>query len=131
VSLSRHYQVDDAVALAFFVMESRAGTQGEAAITHSFGNLRPMPNEPARDGYRYYNTWMEGATEWFQLMRSLYLDQLGLQSVQAIVPVYAPATDDNDPQQMIAGIVQLVTCWRGNAGVCPSGPAAVVTLVAS
>ncbi|MGH2411709.1 MAG: hypothetical protein ACRDGS_15305, partial [Chloroflexota bacterium] len=52
VALSARYKVDDAVALAFFVMESRAGTQGEAVLTHSFGNLRPMPGAPALDGYR-------------------------------------------------------------------------------
>jgi hypothetical protein len=131
VALSAHYGVDDAVALAFFVMESRAGTQGEALRTHSFGNLRPMPNEPQLDGYRAYRTWMASAQEWFQVIRSLYLNHLGLRTVEAVVPVYAPSSDSNDPVTMIAGIHQLVTCWRGNAALCPDRPATLRHLVAT
>jgi hypothetical protein len=130
-ALSARYKVDDAVALAFFVMESRAGTQGEAIVTHSFGNLRPMPNAPAVDGYRLYSSWLEGATEWFQVMRSLYLDTMKLKTVEEIVPVYAPASDNNQPPVMIAGIHQLVACWRGDADVCPKSPSAVRDLIAS
>jgi hypothetical protein len=131
VALSHTYQVDDAVALAFFVMESRAGTQGEAVATHSFGNLRPMPNAPSRDGYRYYDNWMDGASEWFSLVRSLYINQLKLQSLADIIPVYAPATDSNDPAVMISGIRQLVACWHGVVDQCPADPPSVRTLIAS
>jgi len=129
VALSMHYKVDDAVALAFFVMESRAGTEGEAVLTHSFGNLRPMPGAPAVDGYRQYTSWLDGATEWFQLIRSLYLDTLNLNTVEAIVPVYAPSTDHNQPPVMVAGIHQLVACWRGDVAVCPTEPDGVRALV--
>ena len=131
VGLSTRYQLDDAVALAFFVMESRAGTQGEAALTRSFGNLRPMPGEPAMDGYRSYATWLDGATEWFQVLHKLYVGQLNLTTVEAIVPVYAPSTDYNDPASMIFGIRQLVHCWRGDLSACPDDPAGVRAVVAS
>jgi hypothetical protein len=131
VALSRKYRVDDAVALAFFVMESRAGTQGRAVQTHSFGNLRPMPNAPSIDGYRYYANWTDGAGEWFSLIRRLYLNQLKLQSVADIVPVYAPSTDSNEPAVMVAGITQLVSCWRGDINTCPGDPAAIAGLVSS
>jgi hypothetical protein len=112
------------------VMESRAGTQGEAILTHSFGNLRPMPGEPSLDGYRTYHDWMDGAREWFKIIRSLYLDTLKLRTVEDVVPVYAPASDDNNPPAMIAGIQQLVRCWRGNAAACPTDPPGVPALVA-
>lgn len=128
VTLSTHYRVDDAVALAFFVMESRAGTQGEAVYTHSFGNLRPMPNAAMRDGYRSYGSWVESTVEWFKLMRSLYLDRLQLRTVEDVVPVYAPASDNNDPPTMIAGIRQLVRCWHGAPEVCPADPPALTAL---
>ena len=131
LALSKKYGIDDAVALAFFVMESRAGTQGEAVTTHSFGNLRPMPGEPSRDGYRYYNTWMDGATEWFGLMRDLYINQLNLHTVADVIPIYAPSTDRNDPPSMTAGILQLVACWRGDVARCPSDPPAVPTVIAA
>ena len=131
VALSRRYGIDDAVALGFFVMESRAGTQGEAISTHSFGNLRPMPGAPAADGYRAYGSWVESAGEWFRVLRSLYLDNLKLTSVEAVVPVYAPASDSNDPPTMIAGIRQLVRCWRGDPAHCPDDPPGVRALVAA
>ena len=131
VALSRRYRIDDAVALAFYVMESRAGTQGEAVLTHSFGNLRPMPGAPSLDGYRLYSSWMESVTEWFKLLRSLYLDGLKLRTVEDIIPVYAPAADNNDPATMIAGIHQLVACWRGSVAACPHDPAAVPALITS
>ena len=131
VALSTRYHLDDAVALAFFVMESRAGTQGEAVLTRSFGNLRPMPGEPEVDGYRSYRTWLEGATEWYQVMRSLYVGQMRLRTVEDIVPVYAPSTDYNDPASMIYGIRQLVQCWRGDLSSCPADPAAVRAIVAA
>jgi hypothetical protein len=131
VALSNKYRIDDAVALAFFVMESRAGTRGEAVATHSFGNLRPMPGEPSHDGYRYYPSWIDGAAEWFQLMRDLYVNQLKLHAVVEVVPVYAPSTDNNDPPSMTDGILQLVACWRGAVGKCPADPPEVPTVIAS
>jgi hypothetical protein len=131
VALSRQYRIDDAVGLAFFVMESRAGTQGEAIVTHSFGNLRPMPHEPAIDGYRAYRTWEDGVAEWFRVMRSLYLDKMALHNVEDVIPVYAPASDLNDPATMVAGIHQLVACWRGYVSVCPEHPASMPALITS
>jgi hypothetical protein len=130
VALSRHYQIDDAVALAFFVMESRAGTQGEAVLTHSPGNLRPMQNVAERDGYSTYTSWAAGTDEWFRVMRTLYLDTLKLSTVEAVMPVYAPVWDSNDPDNMVAGIRQLVACWRGDVASCPDDPPGVPALVA-
>jgi hypothetical protein len=122
VSLSQKYKIDDAVALAFFVMESRAGTVGEAIQTQNVGNVRPMPDAPVTDGYRQYRSWLGGVTEWFHLVRNLYLDKLRLRTVEVMVPVYAPATDNNDPVSMVAGIRQLVACWRGDVAACPPDP---------
>jgi hypothetical protein len=130
VALSTRYHIDDAVALAFFVMESRAGTEGEAEFTHSPGNLRPMPNGTQIDGYTNYATWTAGTDEWFRTMRSLYLQSLKLTTVEEAVPVYAPPWDYNDPPTMVAGIRQLVACWRGHIASCPDDPSDVPALVA-
>jgi hypothetical protein len=131
VALSAQYKIDDAIALAFFVMESRAGTKGEAVHTRSFGNLRPMPGAPAADGYRRYDSWLEGATEWFQLIRTLYINTLKLTTVEQIIPIYAPASDNNEPAVIVAGIHQLVSCWRGDADACPDTPSGIRDLVAA
>ena len=130
VALSEHYGIDDAVALGFFVMESWIGTQGEAVQTRSVGNMRPMPGSPELDGYRSYPTWIAGVEEWYNVIRSLYLNSLQLATVEAVVPVYAPASDNNDPLTMIAGIRQLVSCWRGQVDNCPADPPGMRTIVA-
>jgi hypothetical protein len=129
VALSGRYGIDDAVALGFFVMESRIGTQGEAVLTHSVGNMRPLLGQPSLDGYRRYATWMEGVDDWFRVVHDLYLGTLQLTSVESMVPIYAPAADVNDPPMMIAGIRQLVACWHGQVAICPSDPPGMAALV--
>jgi hypothetical protein len=129
VALSRRYRVDDAVALAFFVMESRAGTRGEAQFTRNIGNLRPISGADAAYSYSTYAHWMDGVDAWFQLIRHVYVDKLKLATVETVVPIYAPAYDGNDPASMTAGIRQLVQCWRGTAAACPSDPPGIDTLI--
>lgn len=106
------YGIDPAFALAFFVHESATGTRGEAVITHSLGNIRAVAGAPSRDGYRYYDTWLEGADHWFRLIKDLYIDQWKLSTVAAIIPVYAPSGDNNDPTAYIDDVQQLVSAWR-------------------
>lgn len=105
--------IDPAYCLAFFVMESRAGTRGIATLTHSVGNIRALPGEAEVDGFRLYATWRDGIEDWYRLMSRLYIGELGLTTVDAIVPVYAPATDNNDPTGYARTIKTLVAIWRG------------------
>jgi len=57
-SLGQQYNIDPAFALAVFFNESGFGKSGEAAITHSLGNLRPVPGEAyEHDGYAAFNSW--------------------------------------------------------------------------
>ena len=106
------YGIDPAFCLAFFVHESGAGTQGEAAITHSVGNIRVVGNEPSRDGYRYYDTWTQGAEDWYRLISNLYITGWGLTTVERIIPVYAPSGDNNNTSAYIDDVEQLVGAWR-------------------
>lgn len=107
------YGIDPAYCLAFFVMESRAGTRGIATATHSLGNIRARPGEPQVNGYRYYQDWNEGIADWYRLIAEVYIGQWGLTTVDAIVPVYAPATDQNDPAGYARAVKTLVARWRG------------------
>jgi len=74
---------------------------------------------------------MESAAEWFSVVRALYLDQLQLPTVSLMIPVYAPASDHNNPATMIDGIRQLVQCWRGQVAACPTDPPGIASLVAA
>ncbi|HWE63239.1 MAG TPA: hypothetical protein VHB98_16105 [Chloroflexota bacterium] len=113
--LGIEYGIDPAYCLAFFVQESDAGTRGEAVLTHSVGNLRPESGAPSLDGYRYYDTWLEGAEDWYRLISNVYVEQWGLSTVDAIIPVYAPGGDNNDVASYITTVEQLVSAWRAQS----------------
>jgi hypothetical protein len=105
--------IDPAYCVAFFIMESAAGTQGVARTTHSIGNLRALSGQPSFEGYRQYASWQEGIADWYRLIDEVYIRDLGLTTVDAIVPVYAPASDNNDPEAYIYTVKRLVAGWRG------------------
>lgn len=121
------YGIDPAYCVAFFVHESAAGTRGEAVLTHSMGNLRARPGEPSRDGYRLYTTWEESVTDWYRLIRDVYIGRWSLSTVAQVIPIYAPSSDNNDVAAYIADVQSLVTYWRALSGP----PPAVVPTAAS
>ena len=105
--------IDPAYCLAFFIVESSAGTQGVARTTFSVGNIRALQGQPSFEGYRQYNSWREGIADWYRLIDELYVRELGLNTVETIIPVYAPSEDSNDPQAYITTVKRLVAGWRG------------------
>jgi hypothetical protein len=105
--------IDPAWCLAFFIMESGAGTQGVATTTFSVGNIRALPGEPEFEGYRRYANWREGIADWYRLIDEVYIRDRGETTIDAIVPVYAPAHDQNDTEAYIRTVKRLVARWRG------------------
>jgi hypothetical protein len=84
-------------------------------LTHSVGNIRAVAGSPSKDGYKYYDTWQEGAEDWYRLISTLYISAWDLTTVDKIVPVYAPSADSNDPAAYVDDVEQLVTAWRAQA----------------
>ncbi len=109
------YGIDPVYALAFFMHESRFGTTGVATVTHSLGNIRATTGYAQYEGYRMYRTWEEGFADWFKLIARLYVAQWGLSTVDQIVPVYAPGSDNNDVAAYIAAVKQAVNTWRSGS----------------
>ena len=109
---SVHFGIDDAYALAFFQQESSFGLYGWGAVNHSLGNIRCTAGYACGGGYRAYGSWEEGFRDWYQLIRGMYVDQLGLKSVEQIIPVYAPAADQNDESAYINAVESSVALWR-------------------
>jgi Mannosyl-glycoprotein endo-beta-N-acetylglucosaminidase len=107
------YGIDPAFALAFFVHESGCGTQGVARFTNSLGNIRWTAGFENYQGYRKYSSWQEGIEDWYKLITDLYINGWGLKTVDAIIPVYAPAADSNNPSTYIASVKASVDSWRG------------------
>jgi hypothetical protein len=114
--MGRKYGIDPAFALAFYVEESHCGTRGVARFTHGIGNIRWTPGFDNYEGYRSYPDYATGIEDWFKLIRELYVDGWGLQTVGQIVPRYAPPSDNNDPAGYIATVEDLVAGWRGRSG---------------
>src|SRR5258708_22418047 len=107
------YGIDPAYALAFFMHESSFGTTGVARVTRSLGNIRVSAGYKNYDGYRLYRTWEEGFEDWYKLIANQYVEQWGLTTVDQIVPVYAPSSDNNDVAAYIQAVKTAVDRWRG------------------
>lgn len=114
--LGVQYGIDPAFALAFFMHESTFGTQGEARITMSLGNLRCIPSHPCidqdRGGYAQMSSWEDGFRAWYELIRNLYVAQWGLTTVDQIIPRYAPSADHNDEAVYIASLKHAIDTWH-------------------
>jgi hypothetical protein len=115
-SLSQQYGIDDAFALAFFWHESNFGRSGEAARTHSLGNLRCFEGavciDQDRGGYASFPDWSAGYTAWYALIAGSTYIGAGRTTVQSIIPVYAPTADHNDESAYIAAVVWTVERLR-------------------
>jgi hypothetical protein len=112
-NLGVQYGIDPAVPLGFFWEESNFGTKGEAATSHSLGNLRSSPLEAFEaDGYAQFYDWQTGERAWFVLIHDLYIKQWGLTTVPAILQRYAPDADGNNPLHYAQVVENAVTLWR-------------------
>ena len=105
--------IDPAYCLAFFIVESGAGTRGVARTTYSIGNIRALAGQPSYEGYRQYASWREGIADWYRLIDEVYIRDRGETTLDAIIPVYAPSHDQNDPAAYIRTVKRLVARWRG------------------
>ena len=111
--LGVRYGIDPSYALAFFVHESGCGTKGVARFTMSIGNIRWSQGYEDYEGFRKYSSWAESMEDWYKLITDLYIGQWGLRTVDAIIPVYAPAADSNHPPSYISSVKAMVDNWRG------------------
>ena len=111
VADSVRFGIDDVFALAFFFHESQFGRLGVAAFTHSVGNIVCSAGYPSCDGrFRSYASWQAGCFDWFRLIASVYVPR-GLTTVERIVPVYAPASENN-VSAYIAAVTSAVASWH-------------------
>lgn len=113
------YGVDPAVALAFFQHESQFCTVGRCANAglQNWGMLR-RPIRPARslgssEGFVRYASFQDGLRDWCELMLG-YVGR-GMETVEEVIPRYAPQSDGNTPTTYIGAIRRQVAAWSGAA----------------
>lgn len=107
--------VDPLFALAVFRHESNFGTRG---ICASYGTRNPGNTRSTRTGHGEiiktergqfvrYPSWEEGFRDLaFRLVDPNFVyAQRQLQTIEEIIPVWAPASDGNSPNSYIAGVV--------------------------
>jgi hypothetical protein len=114
------YQIDPVYALAFFLHESSFGTVGTASNTRSLGNIICTPGYACIKGFRAYASWSDGFLDWYKLLTDEYIPR-GLKTIDQIIPVYAPPSENND-SAYICGVKHAVSTWRaGQVMVTGSG----------
>ncbi len=110
------YGLDPAVALAFFVRESGAGTavgycNGQNSLDNkNWGNVRG--EEDGACGFQKFPTWKAGLATWCRLMMKYYVNK-GLNYLEKAVPVYAPTSDGNDTNEYLNSVYTYVLRWQG------------------
>jgi len=112
-TLGVKYGIDPVFPLAFFHHESGYGEYGVARTTLSLGNIRCTAGyacDPT-GGYRAYSSYQAGVQDWYKLMVEVYLPS-GLTTVEKIIPVYAPAADQNNEAAYISSVLADVAAYR-------------------
>jgi hypothetical protein len=124
VDMGKKYGIDPAFAVAFFIHESSAGTNPNwagmkpgGATTHNIGNIICAGYPKCYGRFRDYPSWEAGIEDWYRLIAIEYIEGRGLVTVEEIMPIYAPAFE-NDVQNFVNAVTGLVDGWRRN-GVVP------------
>jgi hypothetical protein len=119
VEMGKRYGINPAYALAFFIHESSAGTNSgwaglkpDGSTTHNIGNIICAGYGTCFGRFRDYATWDEGIEDWYKLIYLEYVGDRGIQTVEQILPIYAPSSDNNDVPNYVQSVVGLVDSWR-------------------
>jgi hypothetical protein len=114
------YGIDPAFLLAFFIHESSAGTnpkwagiKPDGTTTHNIGNIVCTPGWRCHGRFRDYDSWEAGIEDWYKLITDLYVGTWNRTTVEAIIPKYAPASDNNNEAAYINQVRTMVDSWRG------------------
>jgi hypothetical protein len=119
--LGAQYGIDPAFLLAFFIHESSAGTnprwagiKPDGTTTHNIGNIVCTQGWRCHGRFRDYPSWEAGIEDWYKLITELYVGTWNRTTVEAIIPKYAPASDNNNEAAYINQVRTMVERWRGN-----------------
>jgi hypothetical protein len=105
------YGIDDAYALGFFHHESGYGLNGAATETRNVGNIVCSEGYDCIGRFRAYSSWSAGIDDWYRLIKDVYISQ-GHTTVESIIPIYAPPSDNNDCSAYISAVETDVQNWR-------------------
>ncbi len=118
--------INPAVALAFFVQESSAGTKGVAATTNSWGNIKGEGPAGSYKGFRAYEDFGQGVKDWYRLIDDKYLAPQseggrGYTHLSQVIRTYAPGSDNNNEKQYVANVKGMVQGWEKSSAKPANG----------
>ncbi|MBA2395602.1 MAG: glucosaminidase domain-containing protein [Ktedonobacteraceae bacterium] len=109
---SRQTNIDDAFALAVWWTETNDGAAGVGLADRNPGSVRGSYGYPAAfDGYTIYSSYAAGIIDWFNLVRTRYVDR-GLTSAYTICYPYVGTSSS---YQWAIKVVNLMIRYRGEA----------------
>jgi hypothetical protein len=114
--LGVQYGINPAIALAFYIHESSAGTAGVAVETRSIGNIICAGYATCSSGFRSYSNWDDSIGDWYRLIMAEYIEGRGHTTIADVVPVYCPIGDGCDSTHYIDTVESLVYSWSGVQG---------------
>jgi hypothetical protein len=115
-------RVSPAFLLALFQHESTFGTKGTATITHSWGNTRlpghggvgvvrmTTPTEARSGTFPVFRDWVDGGIATVARLVD-YPPYQGKTTVEAIIPIWAPSSDGNDPARYVTAVLASMDTW--------------------
>lgn len=119
-NIGLQYGIDPAIAIAFFIHESSAGTNPNWAgikpgggTTHNVGNIICAGYSRCHGRFRDYASWEEGINDWYRLIDIEYIQGRGHRTIADVIPVYAPAFENN-VQGYINAVTRMIDDWRVN-----------------
>lgn len=112
--------LDPAVALAFAIKEHSLRWLGVAEKTLGWGNVVCSERWTNQGGkcigrFAAYDTYEQGLVEWLGVMRRVYRDR-NLLTISQVTPVYAPASDGNDPVMYARQVNEWIDAWERRYG---------------
>lgn len=125
-SLGRQAGINSDLLLAIYGNESTFGTTGEARVSHSVGNLRCLDasythyHPSCADGYAQFpRGWIDGIGAFYHLLKVGYVQGLvtiplvghRCTTLAQVIPVWAPASDGNNPAGYINNVLTFLRAW--------------------
>ena len=116
---SRQTNIDDAFALSVWWTETNDGAAGVGLADRNPGSVRGSAGYPAAfDGYTIYPSFSAGIIDWFNVLRTRYVDR-GLTSAFTIC---YPYVGTSSAYQWAIKVVNLMVRYHGEAPSAPTLP---------
>lgn len=103
INFANQYGIDPIIALAFFTHESALGTSNIATNAKNPGNIKFYSGCPTGKYFTdslgrnwcKYDSWQQGVEDWFALISGKSYAGIDLDTVEEIIPKYAPASEND------------------------------------